>query len=103
MRTFKSPALLLGGIAIIGLTGCEKLEQAAAEAVEQARQSATQAIDEVRQAGSLEEATQAATRALEAARQNAAGLLDQTRQQLSEDGQAPADEIPASGDSPAAM
>lgn len=104
MRKFKIPALLLlGGIAVTGLAGCEQLEQAANEAVEQAKQSAVRAIDEVRQAGSIEEAKQSAGKALEGARQNAAGLLEQASQYLSEDGQTPADEGSATGEAPATM
>jgi len=104
MNKINPPALMLfGGIALIGLTGCEKLEQAANQAVEKAQQSAVKAIDEVRQAGSIEEARQSAVNALNAAKQDAAGLLGQASQLLAEDGQAQPAENPAADGSPDAI
>ena len=104
MKRINPPALLLvGGIAVIGLTGCEQIEQAANDAVEQARQSAVEAIDQVRQAGSIEEAKQSASKALDEARQGAAGLLDQASQYLAEEGRATAGEDAPAGETPAAM
>ena len=76
---------LAGALALVGLTGCEKLEQAANDAVESAKQSAVQALDEARQAGSIEEAKQSADRLLLDAKQQAAGLLQQAGQYLAEE------------------
>ena len=76
---------LVGGIALVSLTGCEKLEQAANGAVESAKQSAVKALDEARQAGSIEEARQSADRLLLDAKRQAAGLLEQASQYLSQE------------------
>jgi hypothetical protein len=59
--------LLIGGISVVGLTGCERLEQAANDAVEKAKQSANQVLLE--------------------AKQTAAGLLGQASEYLSQDPQ----------------
>ncbi len=77
--------LLAGGLTLAGLSGCERLEQAANDAVETAKQSAVQALDEARQAGSIEEARQSADRLLLDAKQQAAGLLDQASRYLAEE------------------
>ena len=96
MAKFKAVVLLLaGGFALLGLSGCDRLEQAANEAVEQAKQSAVQAIDEARQAGSLEEARQSADRLLLDAKQQAGGLLDQASRYLTESEPGPAEETVA--------
>ena len=88
MTTIHSKALILvAGIAAVGLTGCD-LEQAATEAVQNAKQSAVQALDEAKQAGSIAEAKQSADRLLGDAKQQAAGLLEQVSQYLSEGQQA---------------
>jgi len=103
MKKLKSTTLLLvGGISVISLTGCEQMEQAASVAVEKAKQSAVQVMDEARQSGSIDEARQSADRALQEARQTAAGLLGQASEYLSNEpkeqdtGDAPgADQTPA--------
>ena len=77
--------ILAGTVALVGLSGCDKLEQAANEAVENAKQSAVQALDEARQAGSIEEAKQSADRLLLDAKQQAAGLLEQASRYLAEE------------------
>lgn len=85
MKKLKSTTLLLiAGISVTGLTGCEQMEQAANVAVEKARESAVQIIDETRQSGSIDEARQSANQALQEARQTAAGLLGQASEYLSE-------------------
>lgn len=83
MNNTKLTSLLIGGIAIIGLSGCEQLEQAATEAVENARQTAVQTLDEASRAGSVEEAKQTAGNALQDIRQQASGLLRQASDYLS--------------------
>jgi len=97
-----SPALLLVcGISVAGLTGCEQLGQAATDVVENAKQSAAQALDEIGQANSVEEAKQSAGEALQHTRQKAAGLLDRAsgylsgEQPLQEGIQTPAEAAPA--------
>ena len=92
---------LVGALALVGLTGCDKLEQAANDAVETAKQSAVQALDEARQAGSIEEAKQSADRLLLDAKQQAAGLLQQASQYLAEENPTP-ESVPASQDETAA-
>lgn len=77
MTNTQLKSILIGGIAIVALSGCEQLEQAATSAVDEARQTAVEAIDEARQAGSVEEAKQSADNALDEVRQQAAGLLQQ--------------------------
>ena len=83
MTRIKLTGLLVGGIAIVGLSGCEQLEQAATEAVDKARQTAVKTLDEARQAGSIEEAKRSADNALQDVRQQAAGLLQQASELLS--------------------
>ena len=77
MLNIKLAGIAFGGIAIVALSGCEQLEQTAAEAVDEARQTAVQALDEARQANTVEEAKQSAGNALDDVRQQAAGLLQQ--------------------------
>ncbi len=81
----KAGLIAVGGVALVALGGCEQLEPAATEAVDQAKQSAVQALDEARQAGSVEEAKQTADRFLLDAKEQASGLLDQASQYLSEE------------------
>ena len=89
MRTIRTITfLLIGGIALIGLSGCEQVEQAANDAVEKAKQSAVQALDEAKQTGSIDEARQSATQALQEAKQAAAGILGQASDYLANDQQA---------------
>ncbi len=95
--------LLFGSIAMIGLTGCEQLEQAANDAVEKAKQSAVQGLEEVMQSGSVDEAKQSASEALKEAKQGAAGLLEQASRYLSDDGQAQEVEGSAGEESPSAL
>lgn len=84
MSKIKSTTLLLiGGISIVGLTGCEQLEQATNAAVEKAKESTVQIIDEAKQVNSIEDARQTANRAMQEAKQTAAGLLGQASQYLS--------------------
>ncbi len=85
MAKFRTASLAVVTLIAVGaLSGCDKLEQAANDAVENAKQSAAQALDEARQAGSIEEARQSADRFLLDAKQQAAGLLEQASQYLSE-------------------
>ena len=78
MIPVRKPALLFTGLlAIVALSGCERIQQAADSAVEQARQTTMQAIDEASQAGSIDEARQTAVDALQQFRQQASGLLDE--------------------------
>lgn len=79
--------LLVGAISVVGLTGCEQVEQAATDAVEKARQSALQVLDEAKQSGSIDQARQSANQALNEAKQKAAGLLGQASEYLSQDQQ----------------
>ena len=88
MSKTKLTSLIIGAVAIVGLSGCDQLEQAATEAVDKARQTAVNTLDEARQAGSIEEAKQSADNALQDVRQQAAGLLQQASDLLS--GNAPA-------------
>ncbi|UCH39261.1 MAG: hypothetical protein JSU67_14000 [Gammaproteobacteria bacterium] len=82
MSKIKLASLLIGGIAIGGMSGCEQLEQAATEAADKVRQTAVKTLDETRQAGSIEEARQSADNALQDVRQQAAGLLRQASDYL---------------------
>ena len=101
MSKIKLASLLIGGIAIVGLSGCEQLEQAATEAVDKAKQTAIETLDEARQAGSIEEAKQSADNALQDVRQQAAGLLQQASDYLAgnqpqpDEAQPPTDAAPA--------
>ena len=100
MRIFTpTTALLFGSLALVTLSGCERLEQAAAEAVEQARQSTAEVLQEAARTGSLESARQQADEALQEARQKAAGMLGAASQYLG--GQPPAGEAGAPTDDPA--
>ena len=77
MKTLKPLTLLLaGGISMLALTGCEQLEQKAADMVEQTKQNAAQTLDEIRQAGSIEEAAQTATDAFQKSKD---GLLNEVQ------------------------
>ena len=80
--------ILVAGIAAVGLTGCERLEQTATEAVGNAKQAAAEALDEARQAGSIADVKQSADKLLNETKQQAAGLLEQASQFLSESQQA---------------
>ena len=83
MVKFKLASLaLVGGIAAVGLSGCEQVEQAANEAVEKAKQTAVEAIDQARQTGSVDEARQSADNVLQDVKQQAAGFLDQASEYL---------------------
>jgi len=95
--------LIFGSLFLVSLTGCERVEQVANEALEQAKQSAVQAIDKAAQAGSIDEARQAANDALLDARQKAAGLLDQASEYLSEEPRGQLMENAPAEDSPSAI
>ena len=83
MATGQSASLvLIAAVAAFGLTGCEKIEQAANEAVEKAKQSAAEALDQTRQSGSIENARQSADEVLQDVKQQAAGFLDQASEYL---------------------
>ena len=97
MSKTKLTSLIVGAVAIIGLSGCDQLEQAATEAVDKAKQTAVNTLDEARQAGSIEEAKQSADNALQDVRQQAAGLLQQASEILSGTQPAP-DEMPPGAD-----
>ena len=75
--------LLFGTVVIVGLSGCQQIEQAATEAVDKARQTAIQTLDEARHAGSIEEAKQSASDAVQDVKKQAAGLLQQASDYLS--------------------
>ena len=84
MNKLKSTTLLLiGGISVVSLTGCEQIEQAKNTAVEKAKASAVQILDEARQAESIDDVKQSANRAMQDAKQSAAGLLGQASDYLS--------------------
>ena len=88
MRKFRSTILLLvGSVALFGLTGCEQVEQATNGVVEKAKQAAVQVLDEAQQSGSIDQAKEMANQALLEARQQAAGLLEQASEYLSRDQQ----------------
>jgi hypothetical protein len=88
MKKFNSKTLLLiGGISVVGLTGCERLEQAANDALEKAKQSAVQVLDEAGQSGSIDQAKQSANQVLLETKQTATGLLGQASEYLSQDPQ----------------
>jgi len=88
MNKIKSTTLLLiGGISIVGLTGCEQLEQATNAAVEKAKESTVQIIDEAKQVNSIDDARQTANRAMQEAKQTAAGLLGQASEYLAKEPQ----------------
>ena len=91
-------ALLLGSLSLATLAGCERLEQAATEAVEHARQSTAEVLDEAARTGSLESAKQKASEALQEAKRKAAGMLGEASGYL--DGPTPADNADAPADQP---
>ena len=95
--------LLVGSIALVGLSGCEQMEQAATEAVETAKQTAVQALQEASQTGSIDEARQTATQALRDAKQQAAGVLGQASEYLSSEQQNRVNEQPLVEDSTTAL
>ena len=84
-RVSRTVMMFVGGGALLALTGCERIEQAATDAVEQAKQSATQVLEEATQTGSIEDAAQAADQVLLETRQQAAELLEQMSNYLSVD------------------
>ena len=88
-------ALLLGSLSITTLAGCDRIEQAAAEAVEQARQSTAEVIDEAVRPGSLQQATQNAQEALQEAQQKAADMLGTASDYLADEAPAETGEAPA--------
>lgn len=96
--------VLIGGIAVTALSGCEQVEQAATEAADKARQTAVQTLDEARQAGSVEQAAQSADKAVQELKQQAAGLLKQASDYLSGGKQSPQGDQPGAeqGQAPAA-
>ena len=96
MSKFNSTTLLLvASVALVGLTGCEQVEQAANDVVEEAKQAAVQALDEAQQAGSIDQAKETANQVLQEAWQQAAGLLGQASEYLSRDQQGHDVEHPA--------
>lgn len=104
MKQINSATLLLfGGISVVSLTGCDQIEQATNNAVENAKQSAVQVVDEVRQAGSIDQAKQSAKQALTEARQTAAGLLGQASEYLADDHQEQDAGTPPEKDGPAEL
>lgn len=97
MKKFKPlAASLFAGLVLLGLTGCDRINQAATEAVEQARKSVIQVLDEAQQSGSLEHARQAVSETLIEARQQAAGHLDEAIEYLLQEQQ---QDTPAATDS----
>ncbi|MCG6891808.1 MAG: hypothetical protein LJE92_19675 [Gammaproteobacteria bacterium] len=102
-RVNAATLLLVGGIALVGLTGCEQAQQATNEVVEKARQAAVQALNEAQQSGSIEQARESANQVLHEARQQAAGLLGQASEYLSGDQPGQDVERPAEQDSTTAL
>ena len=102
MTRLKLAGLLLGTVSIVGLSGCQQIEQAATEAVDKATQTAIQTLDEARQAGSIEEAKQSAGNAVQDVKQQAAGFLQQASDYLSGNQQALDAEQPGADLEPAA-
>ena len=97
----KSSPLMLAlaaSLALVTLSGCERMEQAANEVIEQATQSAVQAIDEATGAATIDEARQSAEHMLNDARNTAAGLLGEASEYLAPgapmDEELPAAEVP---------
>lgn len=95
--------LLFGAVAVLGLSGCEQVEQAASQALQDARQSATQVLEDASQSGSLEQARQSASEALNEARQAAAGLLGEASEYLDAVPLEQEPQTPAAADSPNAL
>jgi thioredoxin-like negative regulator of GroEL len=88
MSKFNSTTLLLvASVALVGLSGCEQVEQAANDVVEKAKQATVLALDEAHQSGSIGQAKETANQVLQEARQQAAGLLGQASEYLSRDQQ----------------
>lgn len=88
MKTLKTSTLLLiGGISLFSLSGCEQAEQAANDAIEKTRQSAAQVLDNATQNGSIDKAKESASQVLGDVRQKAAGLLGQASEFLAKDPQ----------------
>ena len=77
-------ALLLGSFSLATLAGCERIEQAATEAVEHAART-----------GSLESARQKASEALQEAKQKAVGMLGEASEYLATEPPAGNTEAPA--------
>jgi hypothetical protein len=90
MSQSKPASLVIGAIAILAQGGCEQLQQAATEAVNDAKQTAVEALEEATQAGSIDGAKQSADNAIDDVRQQAAGLLQQASDYLS--GKPPAED-----------
>jgi hypothetical protein len=95
--------LLIGSIAVIGLTGCEQMEQATNDVVEKAKQAAVQALNEAQQTGSTGQAKESVNQALLEVKQQAAGLLGQAIEYLSSDQQGQDVERPAEQESTTAL
>ncbi len=83
LNTGSAGTLLLGAVAVFALSGCEQIDQAAADAVETARTSAGQLLEDASQARSIDDARQVADDALVEAREQAAGLLQRASEFLS--------------------
>ena len=101
MTRLRFAGLLFGTVAIVSLSGCQQIEQAATEAVDKAKQTAIQTLDEARQAGSIEGAKQSAGNAVQEVKQQAAGLLQQASDYLSGNQQALDAERPGADMEPA--
>lgn len=104
MSKFNSTTLLLvASVALVGLSGCEQVEQAANDVVEKAKQATVLALDEAHQSGSIDQAKETANQVLPEARQQAAGLLGQASEYLSRDQQGQDAERPAEQNSTTAL
>lgn len=104
MRKLNATILLLvGSVALVGLTGCEQVEQATNSVVEKARQAAVQVLGEAQQAGSIDQAKETANQALSEARRLAAGLLGQASEYLTQDHQGQDVERPVAQDLTSAL
>ena len=88
MSRYKSISLsLLAAMALLFLTGCEQIEQAKNDTIENAKQTALKAIEDVTAISSIEEAKESASQILTETKKATAGLLDQASKHLDPDAQ----------------
>ena len=86
MSKYKMTLLSLSAaMALLFLTGCEQLEQAKNDTIENAKQTVVKALEEAKSSGSIEQAKESANQVLIDAKKAAAGLLNQAGKYLEED------------------
>lgn len=86
MSRYKLTLLSLSAaIALLFLTGCEQLEQAKNDTIENAKQTATKALEEVKSSVSIEQAKESANQVLIDAKNATVELLDQVGKYLGQD------------------